>query len=240
MIGSVDDPRSGRNEDLVDQTCPTPRQYNPISRANQSRPQPAEKRRRSARVSGKNPRKVPNLPTSWRAVYEKGGADNTRRDTAWWRWFNHGRSERGLLDTKAQTVGKVAPKRLLGLQAFKNNGLASQHPLLVNFQKTEPPEKQPSKSWELISQGQYGIEELRSVRERLESGPPRNSSQSWNGNLYPMFETASRSKGSTSSYLLTGGPISEWIIRCCGFLTVFINKFIVNQNYFKNILKLVK
>jgi hypothetical protein len=37
-----------------------------------------------------------------------------------------------------------------------------------------------------------------------------------------------------------GGPISEWMIRCCGFLTVFINKFIVNQNYSKNILKLVK
>ena len=39
-------------------------------------------------------------------------------------------------------------------------------PLLVNFQKTEPPKKQPSKSWELILQGQYGIEELRSERER--------------------------------------------------------------------------
>ena len=41
-------------------------------------------------------------------------------------------------------------------------------------------------------------------------------------------------------YSITGGPISEWMIRCCGFLTVFINKFIVNQNYFKNILILVK
>jgi hypothetical protein len=28
------------------------------------------------------------------------------------------------------------------------------------------------------------------------------------------------------SYPCTGGPISEWMIRCCGFLTVFINKFI--------------
>jgi hypothetical protein len=41
-------------------------------------------------------------------------------------------------------------------------------------------------------------------------------------------------------YSITGGPISEWMIRCCEFLTVFINKFIVHQNYSKNILKLVK
>ncbi|CAB4030269.1 Hypothetical predicted protein [Paramuricea clavata] len=57
------------------------------------------------------------------------------------------------------------PNKIAGSASFQEQQ-PSQHPLLVNFQKTEPPEKQPSKSCELILQGQYGIEELRSERER--------------------------------------------------------------------------
>jgi hypothetical protein len=38
----------------------------------------------------------------------------------------------------------------------------------------------------------------------------------------------------------TDGPITQNEWSGVAFLTVFINKFIVNQNYSKNILKLVK
>ena len=50
-----------------------------------------------------------------REIHEEIGGASARRDATWWCWFDHGSSERRLLGTKAQTVGKVDSNGLLGL-----------------------------------------------------------------------------------------------------------------------------
>ena len=66
-------------------------------------------------MSGKNPREISSLPTLQRATHEEIGGASARRDATWWCWFDHGSSERRLLGTKVQTVGKVDSNGLLGL-----------------------------------------------------------------------------------------------------------------------------